>query len=171
MATLLNFPASAMFGDDDAQLVAGDVIAPHDEHKGRSVLSFDSADEEAALTPEVTMPTQYTGTGLKAIVYFYMASDNTNDVAIDVFVEAITPNADTLDLEAATSWASANSGTKSVGSTTVGDLLSLSITLTNADSVAVGDLVRFGVRRDTDSGNDDADGDMFIVALEIADDG
>ena len=123
------------------------------------------------MTPEVDMPSQYTGSGLKAVVHFFMASDATNDIALDVFVEAKTPNADTLDMETADSWDSANSGTKSVGGTTAGDPLTLEITLTNADSVAVGDLVRFGVRRDTDSGDDDASGDLFITCIEIEDDG
>ena len=171
MATLLNFPASCMIGDNDAQLVAGDVGAPHASFKGRPVLSFDHTNEEAAITPEVEMPSQYSGSGLKAVVHFFMASDATNDIALDVFVEAKTPNSDTLDLEAAVSWSAANSGTKSVGGTTAGDPLTLEITLTNADSVAAGDLVRFGVRRDTDSGDDDANDNLYITCIEIEDDG
>jgi len=171
MATLLNFPASALLGDNDAQLVAGDVGAVHASKKGRPVLAFDDMDEAAALAPEVEMPSQYSGSGLKAVVHFFMASDATNDIALDVFVEAKTPDSDTLDLEAATGWDSANSGTKSLSGTTAGDPLTLEITLTNADSVAAGDLVRFGVRRDTDSGDDDASGDLYITAIEIEDDG
>lgn len=171
MATLLNFPASGLIGDQDAQLVAGDVAATPASKLGRPVLAFDDTDEEAALTPPVEMPSQYTGSGLTAVVHFFMASDNTNDVALDVFVEAITPNTDTLDLEAASGWGSANSGTKSLSGTTAGDLLTLEITLTNADSVAAGDLVRFGVRRDCDSADDDASGDLYLVAIEIEDGG
>ena len=165
--TLLNIPASAFIGDTDAQLVAGDVAAPHAAKKGRPVLAFDDTAEEAAVSAEMAMPGNYAGGTLMATVHFFMASDVTNDVAIDVFVEAKTPNADTLDMEAATSWDSANSGTLSVGGTTAGDPLSLAITLANKDSVAVGDLVRFGVRRDTDSANDDASGDLYLAAVEI----
>lgn len=171
MATLLNFPASSMIGDQDAQLVAGDAAALHANKVGRPVLVFDDTDEAAAVTPEVEMPSQYTGSGLKAVVHFFMASDAANDIALDVGVEAKTPNADTLDLEAASSWDTLNSGTKSLAGTTAGDPLTLEITLTNAGSVAAGDLVRFGVRRDTDSGNDDASGDLYITAIEIEDGG
>lgn len=171
MATLLNFPASSLIGDNDANLVAGDLAATPANKNGRPVLAFDDTDEEAALTPEVEMPSQYTGSGLKAVVHFFMASDAANNIALDVFVEAKTPDADTLDLETADSWDSANSGTKDLSGTTAGDPLTLEITLSNADSVAIGDLVRFGIRRDTDSANDDASGDLFISCMEIEDGG
>jgi hypothetical protein len=168
--TMLIFPASSMIGDNDAQLVTGDVGAPHSSHLGRPVLSFDDTEEEAAVTPEMHMPGSYGGGTLKATVHFYMASDNTNDVAIDVFVEAKTPDTDTLDMETASSWDSANSGTVSLSGSTAGDPLSMTITLTNKDSLAANDLVRFGVRRDTDSANDDASGDLYLAALEIWED-
>lgn len=168
--TLLNFPASAMFGDNDAQLVGGDGAAPHAAHKGRPVLAFDDTAAEAALTPPVAMPGNYAGGTLKATLLLYAASDAANDVAFDVCAEAVTPDADTLDLEAATGWDSANSGTTSLSGTTAGDLVALTVTLTNKDGVAAGDLVRFGVRRDTDSGDDDASGDVYLAALEIWED-
>ena len=167
MATLFNLPASIWFGDTDAQLVAGDAPAPHDVKVGRIVLAFDDTVEEAALTPEMQMPTEYGGGTLNATVHFFMASDTTNDVAIDVFVEAFTPNVDGVDLETASNWDTVNAGTKSVGGTDAGDPLDLDITLTNKDSVAADDLVRFGIRRDTDSANDDAVGDMFITTVTI----
>ena len=165
--TLLSFAASSFVPDDDAQLVAGDVAAQFTVHKGRVVLAFDDTEEEAAVTHEIPMPQAFAAGTLTAICHFYMASDATNDIALDVFVEAKTPNADTLDLEAATSWDTVNSGTKSLTSTTAGDPLTVSVTLTNQDGVAAGDLVRFGVRRDTDSANDDATGDLFLAAIEI----
>lgn len=169
--TLFNFPASAMFGDNDAQLVAGDVAAAHEVPAvGRPCLAYDDTEEEAALTAEHTMPGQYAGGTLKATIEVYMKSDATNDIAFDVFVEAKTPGTDTLDLEAAASWDIANSGTITVGSTTAGDPLTMTITLTNKDSVAALDLVRFGLRRDTDSADDDASGDACVTNLEIWED-
>lgn len=170
MATLLNFPANCLIGDNDENLVAGDAAAAPANKNGRPVMAFDDTDEEAALTPELEMPSQYTGSGLTAVVHFFMASDASNDIALDVFVEAKTPNSDTLDMETADSWDSANSDTMSLNGTTAGDPLSLEITLTNDDSLAAGDLVRFGVRRDTDSANDDASGDLYITCLAIEDD-
>lgn len=165
--SLFPLPASAFIGDNDAQLVAGDVAAAAKNHKGRPAMAFDDTEEEAMVSPEYVMPGQYAGGTLTADILFGMASDNTNDVALDVFVEAKTPNTDTLDMEAATSWDAANSGTVSLSGSTASDPLKLSITLTNKDSVAAGDLVRFGIRRDTDSVNDDASGDLFIYSVDI----
>lgn len=165
--TLLSLPASAFVGDNDAQLVGGDAAATPANHKGRPVMAFDDTDEEAMLSPELVVPGQYAGGVLTADLHFAMASNNADDIALDVYVEAKTPNTDTLDMEAATSWDTVNSATVSLGGSTVGDPLMLSITLTNKDSVAAGDLVRFGIRRDTDSGDDDASGDLFIYSVDI----
>ena len=93
--------------------------------------------------------------------------DNTNDIALGVYLEAKTPNVDTLDMETATSWDVANSGTISLSGSTVGDPLNLSVPLTNNDSVATGDLVRLGIRRDTLSPNDDASGKVFIYNVDF----
>lgn len=164
----LPLPASAFIGDNDAQLVAGDAAAAPVNHLGRPAYAFDDTDEEAITSVEFEMPAEYTGSGtLKAEIFFAMASDTTNDIAIDVFVEAKTAGTDTLDMEAASSWDTANSGTASVSGTTAGDPLSLTISLTNKDSVAAGDVVRIGLRRDCDSANDDATGDMFIYSVSI----
>ena len=165
--TLLNFPANALVGDNDENLVAGDGAATFSNHNGRPCLAFDATAEEAVLTPEVAMPGQYAGGTLMATAFFAMDSDATNHIVLDVGVEATTPNADTIDMETADSWDTINAGTMSVGGTTAGDPLSLAVTLTNKDSVAAGDLVRFGIRRDCDSGNDDASGDLYLYALEI----
>ena len=165
--TLLNLPASAFIGDSHAQLVGGDVAAPHASHKARPVLSFDDTAEEAAVSPEYAMPGQYAGGTLMATLYLYAASDAANGCVFDVFVEAITA-LDTLDLEAATGWDSANSsGDIDLSGTTAGDLVKKDITLTNADSAAALDLVRFGVRRDCDHANDDASGDIYVPTVEI----
>jgi len=167
--TLLNFSYNDMHGDEDAQLVAGDIASTTYTHKGRKVWSFDDTVEQALLTDPKVMPAGidgFSGT-LHATLFLYMGSDNTNDIAMDAFVEAVTPDADTLDLETATGWDSVNAGTISLAGTTAGDLVTMDITLTNADNVAVGDLVRFGIRRDCDSANDDASGDVNLIAFEV----
>jgi hypothetical protein len=165
--TLLVLPADVFRGDDEAQLVGGDNPATPVNHKGRPGWAFDDTDEEAVVSAELVMPANYAGGTLTADVLWATASDNTNDLALDLFVEAITPNADTLDMEAATSWDSANSGTASVAGSTAGDLQRLSVTLTNKDNVVAGDLVRIGIRRDTDSANDDIVGDVFVYTAEL----
>jgi len=168
--TLLDIPASAFVPDQSAQLVAGDAGATWESYKERPCLTFDDTAEEAAVTPEYAMPGQYAAGTLKMTIFFSMESDNTNDIALDAFVEAKTCNADTLDMEAATSWDVANSGTMSLAGTTAGDPLALTITLTNKDNIAASDLVRFGIRRDCDSANDDAAGDLFVWAIEVWED-
>ncbi len=170
MATLLILPAQLWIGDEDAQLEAGDAPANLERFIGRLGYTFDAgATEEAIISPELIMPTQYTGSGLVAIVHFAMVSATTNTIDLDVFVEAKTPDTDTLDMNDTSSWATVNTANMTVAGT-AGNPSDLSITLTNADSVAVGDLVRFGLRRDTD-GTDTATGDLIFFCMEIADDG
>lgn len=167
MATLLTISGIAFTGDTDAQLVAGDSPASFVTHKGRSVLRFDDTVEMAATSPEIPWPTTFGGGTLKAICHFYMASDNTNDIALDVFVEAKIPISSTVNMNTTASFDTANSGTLSLSGSTVGGALKLEITLTNDDSIAAGDSVRIGFRRDTDSANDDASGDLFLTSIEI----
>lgn len=165
--TLLDIPASAWIGDTDAQLEAGDLLAPLTNFLGRPAVSFDwGADEEAATSPEFRMPGNYAGGTLMATISFSI-DNNADDIALDVFVEAKTEDADTLDMLTADGWDAANSGTVSLGGSTAKDPLSMDITLTNKDSVAAGDLVRFGLRRDTDSGDDDAAAILYVWHIEI----
>jgi len=171
--TLLTFPATALIGDSNEQLEAGDAAALPDEFKDRPVLVFDDTAEMAAVSPEVVMPQGdggYAGGTLKADIHFFTASANSDNVDFEAFVEAKTPNTDTLDLEAATSWDSANAATHALGGT-AGDPRMVTVTLTNKDSVAAGDLVRFGIRRDADDGtNDTATGDVYVTTVEIWED-
>lgn len=164
--TYLILMADNFIGDTEANLVAGDLASKPVFHNARHGWSFDDTDEEAIVSQEFPVPSGLPAS-IKAIIHFAMASDATNDIALDVFVESKTPNSDTLDMETADSWDAANSGTKSLATTTAGDPLTLEITLTNKDSIAVGDLARIGIRRDCDSANDDAVGDLFIYAMEI----
>ncbi len=158
----ISLPAAFFTGDTNAQLVAGDAAAVPVVHNNVTAWAFDDTAEEAIISGAFPWPTDYASGTVTARIAFYTASDNTNDVAFDVFVQAVTSNADTLNMGSATSWDTANSGTASVSGTTAGDLRHLDITLTNKDSVAAGDDVIIGVRRDTDSGNDDIVGDVFV---------
>ncbi len=167
--SLLNFSASGFVPDQNAQLVGGDVGAVMGAHNGAPFAAFDDTDE-AAIVSHRWLLAGYAGGTLKATIGFYMASNAADDIALDVFVEAVTPNADTIDLEAATGWDAANSGTMSLAGTTAGDPLALTVTLINKDGVVAGDLARFGLRRDCDSGDDDAAGDLYIASVEIWED-
>jgi hypothetical protein len=164
--TIFNWSAAAFKPDTNAQLVAGDLGAEYREYEDRSGYVFDDVDEAAMIGPEAPMPQGVVGT-LIAKVHFFMLANNSDDIALDIFVEAKTPGVDTIDMETAASWDSANSGTMSLSGSTAGDPLVLSITLTNKDGVVAGDLTRIGVRRDCDSANDDAADELVITAVEI----
>jgi len=173
MATLLVLEMGVFVGDEDAQLVAGDVAAsPEFVQSSRGWWAFDDTAEEAITSKELIMPSQYTGSGLAAIVHGFFKTEivATDEARIDVAVEAKTPDTDTLDMEVAESFDSVNAADVVPGGT-AGDPVSKSITLTNADSIAAGDLFRLGIRRDTDHANDTATGDFCITAIEIKDGG
>lgn len=172
MATLLVLPQSLFTGDEDAQLVAGDVAAsPENTQSSRAWWAFDDTNEEAIVSSPFVMPTQYTGSGLVLVVFGFFKTEivAADEAHLDVYVEAVTPG-DAVDMESATSWGTANGGNV-VPVGTAGNLVSLSITLTNDDGAVVGDLIRIGVRRDPLEANDDATGDLCIIASELKDDG
>ena len=133
----------------------------------RLALAFDDTTNEFVYLQTV-LPPAYTGTGtLKARLLFYSASANSGDAGWEVLVEAVTP-ADTLDLETASSFDTANGGTQAL-SGTAGDLTAITITLTNKDSCAARDSFRLGIVR-TATGTDTVSGDLFLYSLELFED-
>lgn len=131
----------------------------------RPVLAFDASANEFAYWTAV-VPQGWTGTKT-AIIYLIMASATTGDTDWDVGVEAITPNSDTVDLDAATSFDTDNSTDNTSVPGTAGHLQAITVTLTNNDSSAAGDYIRFRLTRDAAS--DTASGDAYVLALEIRD--
>lgn len=162
--TLLNFDAASMDGDT-VPVTAGDKAAYFDSINGRLMLVFpDGADEYAAVTRAVAMPQAYAGGTLTAKLHFITGA-TANEVVWEVYVEAVT-EADATDLDAATSFDSVNTTTETVPGT-AGYLGICDVTLTNKDSVAAGDMVRFLVRRDSDAAGDDAAASAYLIAVEI----
>lgn len=131
----------------------------------RPALAFDAATDETAYWTFVA-PQGLSG-ALSLVVSYIMASATTGSVRFQGSVEAVTPG-DATDLDAATSFDTANSAGGTVPGT-AGYLQQISITLTNADSIAAGDCVRVALNRDADgtSGTDDATGDCYVLAVEI----
>lgn len=161
-------PASMFVGDGDAQLVAGDDPCGVVAHNGAMALSFpDGSDESAAVSQWVEMPSAFASGTLKGRVFYYAESATSGDFDLEGYLQAVTPGSDTLDLEAATSWDSANQADLPA-SGTAGDLLYADVTFTNKDGVAPGDLFRLGLRRDSDDAtDDDATGAMFIAGVRL----
>lgn len=133
----------------------------------RPALAFDAATDETAYWTFVA-PQGLTGT-ITVVVHYIMASATTGSVRFQSQLEAVTPG-DATDLDAGTSFDTANSAGGTVPGT-AGYEQSISITMTNADSIAAGDLVRLSLNRDADgtSGTDDAAGDCYVLAVELRD--
>ena len=132
----------------------------------RPVLAFDASTSETAYWTGV-IPQGWTGT-VTAVISSAMASATTGGVAFDVAVEAIT-SGDATDTDAATSFDTVNGGSDASVPGTAGYMEQLSITLSNLDSAAAGDLVRFSLARDVADAADTATGDCYVLAVEIRD--
>lgn len=111
-------------------------------------------------------PQQLSGT-LTAIITYRMASATANSVRFEAQLEAIT-DGDATDTDAASSFDTSNSAGATVPGT-AGHIDQVSITLTNADSIAAGDYCRLSINRDADgtTGTDNASGDAHILAVEL----
>ena len=126
----------------------------------RPVLSYDTATSETAYWTAV-IPQGWTGT-VVAVISYKMASATSGGVAFDIAVEAVT-SGDAVDLDAGTSWDTVNAGNDAAVPGTAGYMEQLSITLTNLDSAAEADYVRFSVARDVADGADTAAGVYFLT--------
>lgn len=132
--------------------------------QNRPCLSFDKATDETVYTPAFRMPSAYAGTGTLKLDIGYMAETvTTGDVVWACQVEAVT-DADALDLDSASGFDTANTATVTVPGT-AGYLDVATITLTNKDSVAAGDMVRLAIYRDANAAGDTADNNIrFLYA-------
>lgn len=128
-----------------------------------SQLLFDAATNEHAFF-SFRMPTDYaSGPVLKLQ---WGANATTGNVVWEARIGAITPaDADTPNEH---SLAAANSATTGVNTTEARRLIETSITLTNADSLAAGDLVMLLVKRDAGNASDtcSVDAELSAVTLE-----
>lgn len=131
----------------------------------RPVLAFDASTDETCYWTGVA-PQGITGT-VTVVVSYAMASATTGSVYFQAALEAITA-ADAVDTDATTSFDTANSGNGTVPGT-AGYVQQISITMTNADSIAAGDYFRLSLSRDADNGSDTATGDAYVLAVELRD--
>lgn len=165
MATTLLMYDAASLDSDTLPVVSGDKAAYYDALQGRMVVVYpDGADEYAAITRAVEMPSAYAGGALTANLGI-ISGATAGSVRWEVYVEAVTPG-DAVDLDAATSFDNANGATSAVPAT-AGYLSLVSIPLTSADNVAAGDMVRFLVRRDADLAADDAAASAYLLWLAV----
>lgn len=129
----------------------------------RPALAFDAATDEIAYWTGIC-PQGLTGTST-LLVYYIMASATANAVRFDAAIEAVT-DADATDLDATTSFDTANAVDETVPGT-AGYLGVASITLTTQDSLTAGDYFRLRLTRDANHANDTATGDCRVLAVEL----
>lgn len=134
----------------------------------RPVLAFDAATDETCYWTFIA-PQGITGT-ITLVLSIIMASATSNAVGFQAQLEAVT-DADATDLDATTSFDTVNNSASTTVPATAGYIKQISITMTNADSIAAGDLVRLSINRDADGSaiTDSATGDAYLLAAELRD--
>lgn len=142
-------------------------FAPFDKINARPILKFDAATDWSAYWTDIAAQ-GFTG-AVTVIITYMMFSATTGAARFQAQIEAIT-DGDATDLDATTSFDTANSAGATVPAT-AGYIDQLSITMTNADSIAAGDYFRLSINRDADgtSGTDDAAGDCYVLLVELRD--
>lgn len=152
----------------DAELTPYANFPQPSTNNGRPVLWFDAAtDETCCWTRKI--PQGWTGTGT-LVLTCVMASATSGAVGFQLQVEALTAG-DAVDTDATTSFDSVNNSASTTVPATAGYPFEISITITNADSLAAGDYVRFQINRDADGSaiTDSATGDCGVYLGEIRD--
>lgn len=134
----------------------------------RPVLAFDASTDETAYWTFIA-PQGLTGT-ITLVLTIAMASATSGAVGFQAQLEAIT-SGDATDTDATTSFDSVNNSASTTVPGTAGYMTQISITMTNADSIAAGDLVRLALNRDADGSaiTDSATGDAYLLAAELRD--
>jgi hypothetical protein len=134
----------------------------------RPVLSFDAATDEACYWTGIA-PQGLTGT-IAVVVTYMMASATSGTIGLQAQIEAVT-DGDTTDLDAATSFDSVNNSASTTVPGTAGYIDQITITMTNADSIAVADYFRLSLNRDADGSaiTDSATGDCHVLVVELRD--
>jgi len=128
----------------------------------RPVLLYDASTDETAYWT-IAAPQGLTG-ALTAVVSYITYNATSGTAVWDVRIEAVT-DADATDLDATTSFGSANTGSGTVPGTN-GYLDQISVSVTNDDGIAAGDYVRISVMRDVDP-SDTVSNDLALLAVEI----
>lgn len=159
-------PGSAIFPDGSASNLFPGIVRVKSSGSAPGAyflhLLFDATNEEWC-TFQFTMPQDYSS-GLTANVMYKMASATSGGVAWDVRIAAIT-SGDATDMDAKV-FGSSNVGTGTV-SGTAGRPLVITFSVTNADSVAAGDIVVVRLARAVANGSDTATGDAEFVGMTL----
>lgn len=156
-----------LFLPEAANFPSSNMPAPGVDGQLRPYLAFDATTDESCDWSFIA-PQGLTG-AITVVITYRAASATTGAIRWEALLEAIT-DGDSTDTDAASSFDSTNSNGATVPGT-AGFIDQISITMTNADSIAAGDYCRLRVNRDANgtTGTDDATGDAQILAVELRD--
>lgn len=129
-----------------------------------SSLSYDAATKETAYFK--FRASNYGSGNLTLDIDWYADTATSGDVIWGAQIAAITPDTDTQDVETK-AFATANTVTDSHLGTTGQRLHRASITISNLDSLAVGDVVWLALYRDAAAGGDTMSGDAQITMATL----
>lgn len=125
--------------------------------------AFDAATDEMLMW-SFRVPADYLSAPVLKVQY-KMASATTGDVIVAARIAAVSePDAQDLDAKA---FAAVNTAAAQTVPGTAGHVNEISVTLTNADSLAAGDFVIVWLSRDADNAGDTATGDMEIIGITL----
>lgn len=153
----------------DAALPVPSVTMPQYKQAGTNITvpsySFDAAGTEGI---QFVIPylVSYSSGNITVLLRWYGDSATSGDVVWGAAIAAITPETDSTDVEA-DSWATENTVTDSHLGTTAQRLMTASITVSNLDSVAAGDVVFLRIQRLGGNGSDTMSGDAQLAGLAI----
>lgn len=128
------------------------------------VASFDAATDEH-LWWTFRMPADYASSPALKLLWYTNDTGAAESCVWGCQVAAITPADADTPIEHAK--ATAQTTTTDINTTEANRLIETSITITNTDSVAAGDLVVLLVYRDANNGSDDLTSDAVLVAVSL----
>jgi hypothetical protein len=165
--TVILNPGAAIFPDGTASNLAPQLARVKSSAAAPSPyfyqLNFDAAQLEQ-VSWQFVMPPNYTSAPILKVQY-KMTSATSGAVAIVGRIAAVTPG-DATDVDAK-AYAAANTTTDTVPGT-AGFMKEISLTMTNADSLASGDFVIVYFARDGAAGGDTAAGDMEVITVSLS---
>lgn len=134
----------------------------------RPVLAFDASTDETCYWTGIA-PQGLTGT-ITVVITYKMVSATSGAVGFQAQIEAVS-DGDATDIDAGTSFDTVNNSASVTVPGTAGYIDQISITMTNADSIAQGDYFRLSLNRDANGSaiTDTATGDCYVLAVEFRD--
>jgi len=158
----LPIEAAAIHGSDASPQIKRISATNNPAH---NVLAFDAATIEAVWWKFIA--TGYSSGNLTLDLYWLSESATSGAVVWGGQISAVTPESDTENMLQATPGGEQTVTDSHLG-TTAQRLMKASLTISNLDSLAAGDLVTLKLRRVADNGSDTLASDAILVAASVS---